>query len=155
MPRTSETGHPLAGVDITPFSSETSVGGYYDVFERKRPDPAYCVRMAPLDFLRLAAPFSDDRHIKEDPRGHIQEYAEAMRKPGAAFPIPYLLVVGCIVEAHDGRHRAAAAHRLGIASIPVLIVANIGSTVRPAPRLELCQEGTHEGVVIRVEWLWP
>lgn len=86
-------------------------------------DPGPLVWFHPLDFLRLTSTPGDSRCLR---RASIVSYQKAMRR-GDRFVVPVLSVSrwdahpddGCAVVAHDGRHRALAAFRLGAAAIPV------------------------------------
>jgi 8-oxo-dGTP diphosphatase len=70
----------------------------------------------PADFLALASPIVHDDVAAEN----VQDLLETMqRRP---IDPPVLVLRGKKVVSHDGRHRALAAIKLGLESIPVLLL---------------------------------
>ena len=147
-------------------------------FLARRTDPARIfgpkdslhLHLSPTTFLALtASPLESDWGGKKDEE-KIARYAERMRKkkPPATFPIPWLWVAPNVDHAkddaeprlgifnHEGRHRAAAALRIGLASIPVTLIWQGSGDIREEPDAQRLLRG--ESVLLNSQgWnrRWP
>ena len=117
---------------IVPFSNETSI----PYFDNMLDNPQYFKEEKGVDFVIVQMPPENYIRLLRQSRPHINptllvnqslvnEYADKM-KSGTKFPMIYIEYEfrenKTIYRGQEGRHRALAAQKAGVKSIPVLIV---------------------------------
>lgn len=124
-------GRGSRGVEALQSFETAGVAPPFDA--RKLPNPRYRslhvdVYLRPADFLLLTSSPPDGDWGGGRDEGKVERYLARMRaKRPAGFPVPWLWLTrgadGRVrVENHEGRHRALAALRAGLAAIPVVLV---------------------------------
>jgi len=79
------------------------------------------VYMTPDQYLSATKPLDVD----ESSQDNIDDLASRMRK-GERIDPPRLTLEGDLVTAHDGRHRAMAARKIGVKRMPVILIDMMG-----------------------------
>ncbi len=101
----AQLGYPLEDPPMYGHSDYKSHGGKI-------------VQMSPEEFLQKTNKPLD---IDESSQENIDELKKMMQS-GKKIDPPTLYLENNTVTDHDGRHRAIAAHQMGISAIPVLIM---------------------------------